>query len=294
METIFARYGKRIVLVIHAAAQPSHDWAANDPQTDFTVNANGTLAVLEATRKHAPGRGVHLHVDEQGLRRRSQRAAAGGARDAVGARPATSGLERHRRDDAHRPVDALAVRRLEGRSRRARPGVRPLLLDADDGVSRRLPDGSEPLRHKAARLSRVSHEVHRDRAAVHGVRLQGQAGTRQHPQLRPRQRVRPASLRAPRCGEVYNVGGTRASNCSMLEAIELCEEIARAGRSTWTYSESNRVGDHIWYISDMAKFKAHYPGWEPASRSARAAARDARPERRRAGAPRRAAAGAGA
>ena len=54
IDALFGRYGKRIALVIHAAAQPSHDWAANDPQTDFTVNANGTLAVLEAARKHCP------------------------------------------------------------------------------------------------------------------------------------------------------------------------------------------------------------------------------------------------
>lgn len=51
---IFARYGEEISLVIHAAAQPSHDWAANDPVTDFTVNANGTSVLLEATRQHAP------------------------------------------------------------------------------------------------------------------------------------------------------------------------------------------------------------------------------------------------
>ncbi|MBV9440437.1 MAG: hypothetical protein JOZ24_10640 [Candidatus Eremiobacteraeota bacterium] len=68
-------------------------------------------------------------------------------------------------------------------------------------------------------------------------------------------------LRAPRCGEVYNVGGTRRSNCSMLEAIALCERVA--GRSLeWSLAESNRAGDHIWYITDMAKFKAHYPGWQ--------------------------------
>jgi CDP-paratose 2-epimerase len=67
-------------------------------------------------------------------------------------------------------------------------------------------------------------------------------------------------FRAPRCGEVYNAGGTRFSNCSMLEAIELCEEIA--GRKLdWSYTEDNRIGDHIWYISDMSKFKAHYPAW---------------------------------
>jgi CDP-paratose 2-epimerase len=64
----------------------------------------------------------------------------------------------------------------------------------------------------------------------------------------------------PRRGEVYNMGGSRYSHCSMLEAIALCESIA--GRKlAWTYTDDNRTGDHIWYISDVRKFQAHYPGW---------------------------------
>jgi CDP-paratose 2-epimerase len=65
---------------------------------------------------------------------------------------------------------------------------------------------------------------------------------------------------SPRIGEVYNMGGGRASNCSMLEAIALCEEIS--GRTLqWTYSDTPRSGDHIWYISDTRKFRAQYPDW---------------------------------
>jgi CDP-paratose 2-epimerase len=68
-------------------------------------------------------------------------------------------------------------------------------------------------------------------------------------------------FKAPRVGEVYNAGGTRHSNCSMAEAIPICESIT--GRKLdWTYTETNRIGDHIWYISDMKKFKQHYPKWE--------------------------------
>ena len=68
-------------------------------------------------------------------------------------------------------------------------------------------------------------------------------------------------IRAPRVGEVYNIGGSRHSNCSMLEAIDLCEEIS--GRKlTSNYEETNRAGDHIWWISDVRKFQKHYPGWK--------------------------------
>jgi CDP-paratose 2-epimerase len=65
----------------------------------------------------------------------------------------------------------------------------------------------------------------------------------------------------PRIGEVYNIGGGRFSNCSMLEAVQLCEEIADK-KLDWTYSESNRSGDHIWWISDVDRLKSHYPGWD--------------------------------
>jgi CDP-paratose 2-epimerase len=64
----------------------------------------------------------------------------------------------------------------------------------------------------------------------------------------------------PRAGEVYNMGGSRHSNCSMLEAIALCEEIG-GRRLEMSYSEQSRKGDHIWWISDVRKFQAHYPEW---------------------------------
>ena len=66
---------------------------------------------------------------------------------------------------------------------------------------------------------------------------------------------------APRVAEVYNIGGSRFSNCSMLEAIGHCELIADK-KLTWSYEESNRIGDHIWWISDVQKFKNHYPNWD--------------------------------
>ena len=67
--------------------------------------------------------------------------------------------------------------------------------------------------------------------------------------------------KAPRSGEVYNMGGGIYSNCSMLEAIRQCEEIT--GREmNWIYNDTNRIGDHIWYVSDLRKFMSHYPGWK--------------------------------
>ena len=65
---------------------------------------------------------------------------------------------------------------------------------------------------------------------------------------------------SPRVGEVYNAGGGRHSNCSILEAISMCEKIS-GNKLNWSYSEINRLGDHIWWISDISKFKKHYPAW---------------------------------
>ena len=64
----------------------------------------------------------------------------------------------------------------------------------------------------------------------------------------------------PRFGEVYNVGGSRHSNCSMMEGVALCEKIT-GKKMNYSYQKANRIGDHIWWISSVEKFKSHYPDW---------------------------------
>jgi CDP-paratose 2-epimerase len=66
---------------------------------------------------------------------------------------------------------------------------------------------------------------------------------------------------APRVAEIYDIGGSRFSNCSMLEAIQQCETIT-GKKLNWSYVDSNRNGDHIWWIGDIRKFKKHYPDWD--------------------------------
>ena len=68
-------------------------------------------------------------------------------------------------------------------------------------------------------------------------------------------------FKAPRCGEVYNLSGGRFANVSILEAIELCEKLTRE-KFDYGYVNTNRIGDHIWWISDVSKFKLHYPDWQ--------------------------------
>ena len=138
---MFAQRAGQIELVIHTAAQPSHDWAASDPHTDFEVNALGTLNLLEATRRHADGATfVHCSTNKVygdtpnslPLVELEQRLEL--AEDHVYFRG-------HRHVDVDRPQHAFAVRRLQGRGRPARAGVRALLRPADRLLSRRLPTG---------------------------------------------------------------------------------------------------------------------------------------------------------
>ena len=121
-------------LIIHCAAQPSHDRARDIPLDDFDVNAVGTLNLLEATRRHAPESVVLLHEHEQGLRRRPERACRS-SRCRPGGTTPTRRLQRHHRVLPHRPVPALALRRLQGRRRRDDPGVWPLLRHEDRRAS---------------------------------------------------------------------------------------------------------------------------------------------------------------
>ncbi len=76
VNALFAKLGSSIKAVVHTAAQPSHDWAAREPHTDFTVNAVGTLNLLEAARQHCPEGGLHFHQHQQGLRRHAEPPAA--------------------------------------------------------------------------------------------------------------------------------------------------------------------------------------------------------------------------
>ena len=154
MDAVFARYGRDIALVIHTAAQPSHDWAAREPLTDFTVNANGTLNLLEMTRRYCPDARVHLHAAptrstatrRTGCRWSSWRRAGSSTRRTA---YAEHGI------DETMSIDA-AMHSLFGASkvagRRDGAGIRPLFRHEDRVLPRRLPDRARPFRRGAARL----------------------------------------------------------------------------------------------------------------------------------------------
>ncbi len=138
----------------------------------------------EPARGHppdAPRGDVHLHLDQQGLRRHAQLPAAAGRRRAPGAARGSPLLRRHRHVDVDRWVHALAVRRLQGGGGPDGAGVRPLLRHADGVLPRRLSDRSPARGRAVARLPLLPDALHGQRRPVHRLRLRRQAGARQHP-----------------------------------------------------------------------------------------------------------------
>ncbi|MGH2533346.1 MAG: NAD-dependent epimerase/dehydratase family protein [Thermomicrobiales bacterium] len=258
---IFARHGREISLVIHTAAQPSHDWAAKAPMTDFTVNANGTLVLLEATRRFAPN-AVFIFTSTNKV---------------YGDRP-----------------NRLPLVELETRWE-----IEPTHAYAGGIPEEMSIDGSL---HSLFGASKVAADVlvqeyghyfglatacfrggcltgpHHAGAQLHGFlsylmkcaltgipyTVFGYQGKQVRDNIHSGDLARAfhAFYKNPRRGEVYNIGGGRFSNCSMLEAIALVEQIAERPL-LWSYREENRVGDHVWWISDLSRFQSHYPDWSP-------------------------------
>ncbi|HEY0613413.1 MAG TPA: NAD-dependent epimerase/dehydratase family protein [Candidatus Elarobacter sp.] len=259
MDELFARYGKRIALVIHTAAQPSHDWAATDPQTDFTVNANGTLSVLEAARRHAPG-AVFIFTSTNKV-----------YGDAPNELPLTEHETRWEIDASHPYWPGIDENLRIDQSKHSLFGASKVAADVlvqEYGRYFSMPTAV----FRGGCLTGPNHSgtklhgflAYLLKCTVTGAPYQvfGYKGKQVRDNIHSHDLVSAFDevFKAPRCGEVYNAGGTRFSNCSMIEAIARCEQVA--GRAlNWTYTETNRIGDHIWYISDMAKFRSHYPSW---------------------------------
>ncbi|HXH37209.1 MAG TPA: NAD-dependent epimerase/dehydratase family protein [Thermoanaerobaculia bacterium] len=261
VSALFSEFSSDIRLVIHAAAQPSHDWAAREPATDFTINANGTLNLLEATRKHAP-KAVFIFTSTNKV---------------YGDRPNSLPLEEcetrweiaedhpyfARGIDESMSIDNT-LHSIFGASK-----VAADVLVQEYGKYFEMKTGI----FRGGCLTGPAHsgaELHGFLAylmqcAISGARyrIYGYRGKQVRDNIHSYDLVNAFHhfYTAPRCGEVYNIGGSRYSNCSMLEAISLCEEISGNVMNT-EYVESNRIGDHIWWISDVGKFRSHYPSWE--------------------------------
>lgn len=246
-------------LIIHTAAQPSHDWAAKEPLTDFTINALGTHILLEAYRRFCP-EAVFIFTSTNKV---------------YGDNP-----------------NKLPLKELE--KRYELPSNHPLYRGIDEnmsidntvhsifGVSKTAADlmvqeygryfGLKTGIFRGGCLTGPAHssaQLHGFLAYLVNSIVNGKEYTifgYKGKQVRDNIHAFDVAnifyhfYQNPKVGEVYNLGGSRHSNISILEAIDKIEEIT-GKKGKIKYNSKNRIGDHIWYISDMSKFKKHYPKW---------------------------------
>lgn len=259
LDRLFAEYGSDIGVVIHTAAQPSHDWAAREPFTDFDVNAVGTLNVLESTRRHC----------------RSAPFIFTSTNKVYGDTPNRLPLIEHDTRWEIDPTHTYAAGIREDMSIDATLhsifGASKVAADVMVQEYGRYFDMSTACfrggtltgpNHSAAELHGFLAYVMRCTMAAIPYRVYGYGGKQVRDAIHSSDLISCFEhvYRAPRVAEVYNIGGGRFSNCSVIEAIDLCEQIT--GKTLeWTYVDENRVGDHIWWIGDNSRFAEHYPDW---------------------------------
>ena len=257
---VFRRFGRDIGLVIHAAAQPSHDWAAREPVTDFTVNANGTLVLLESVRAHCPD-AVFIFTSTNKV-----------YGDTPNRLPLVERATRWEVDPAH-PYAAHGIDESMSLDQTTHSVFGASKVAADVMVQEYgRYFGLRTACFRGGCLTGPAHagaELHGFLAylvkcAVTGRRytVYGYKGKQVRDNIHSRDLIRAfwRVFEAPRRGEVYNIGGGPAAHCSMLEAIALVQDLA--GRPLdWTYSDTHRTGDHMWWVSDIRRFTDHYPGW---------------------------------
>jgi CDP-paratose 2-epimerase len=260
VDRIFSREARRVGLVVHAAAQPSHDWAATDPQVDFAVNANGTLNLLEATRRHCPDAPFIFCSTNKVYG------------DTPNRLPLIETDTRLELPEDHRWYGGVDTSMSIDASTHSLFGVSKAAADLmvqEYGRYFQMPTMcfrggclTGP-NHAGTRLHGFLSYLMRCTMTGEPYTVYGYGGKQVRDNIHAADLVRAfeAFAAAPRQAAVYNLGGGRSANCSMLEAIAMCEAIAQR-ELQWTLAEAPRVGDHRWWISDTSDFRAHYPAWD--------------------------------
>jgi CDP-paratose 2-epimerase len=257
---LFKKYQGKIEAIVHTAAQPSHDWAARDPQTDFSINAKGTLNLLEAAREYSP---------EAPFVFTSTNKVYG---DTPNRLPLRELPKRWEIEPGHEYEPGISETMSIDQTKHSLFGASKAAADILVQEYGRY-FGMPTVSFRGGCLTGPAHAG----TELHGFlsylmictvtgrpyRVFGYKGKQVRDNIHSFDLVEAFAefIKAPRAGEVYNIGGSRHSNCSMLEAIEMCEEIS-GKKLSWTYEEANRIGDHIWWISDVSKFQQHYPQWK--------------------------------
>lgn len=247
-------------LIIHTAAQPSHDWAAKEPFTDFEINANGTLNLLENFRHYCP-EAVFIFTSTNKV-----------YGDTPNYLPLVEKDKRWEVDESHPfAKEGIDETMSIDNSKHSIFGASKVAADImvqEYGKYFTLKTAT----FRGGCLTGPAHSG----AELHGFlaylikcinsgnkyTIFGYKGKQVRDNIHSFDLVNAFYhvYKDPKCGEVYNIGGSRHSNISVLEAIEKIENIL-GKKANYDYSDFNRSGDHIWYISDVSKLKKHYPKW---------------------------------
>lgn len=258
VEKIFKK--NNFEVIIHTAAQPSHDWAAREPYTDFSVNANGTLVMLENFRKYAP-KGVFIFTSTNKV-----------YGDAPNELPLIEQEDRWEIDKKHPFYKGIDESMRIDQTKHSIFGVSKLAADVMVQEYGRYFNLKTAVfrggcltgpNHAGAELHGFLAYLAKCVATGKQYTIFGYKGKQVRDNIHSYDLVNAFwhFYKKPRVAEVYNMGGGRHSNISMKEAIEKLEKIT-GKKANIKYVKTNRIGDHIWYISDVSKFQEHYPKWK--------------------------------
>ena len=256
---IFKKYKKRISVIIHCAAQPSHDWAKNKPFTDFEINAAGTLNLLELTKKFCS--------DAPFIFMSTNKVYG----DNPNNLPLVEKKMRWEINEKHRFFKGIDETMSLDNCTHSFFGTSKVYSDlVVQEYGKNV--GLKTACFRAGCITGPNHSG----AKLHGFlsylvkialkqrtyTIIGYKGKQVRDNIHSNDLVRCfwEYFKKPTKGEAYNIGGGRFSNCSILEAIKIVEELTKINIKKKTISNS-RIGDHVWYISDLKKFKKDYPKW---------------------------------
>lgn len=250
---------ERFDLIIHTAAQPSHDWAAKEPLTDFSINATATLLLLECQRELAKD-AVFIFTSTNKV-----------YGDTPNTLPLVEKKTRWELPTTHKYYQGIDETMTIDQSTHSIFGVSKTAADLMVQEYGRY-FGLATIAFRGGCLTGPSHSA----ARLHGFlaylvkcirdgipyTINGYKGKQVRDNIHSVDLISAfyEFYKKPRVGEVYNIGGSRHSNTSILEAIEKIEQIL-GKKAKLTYVDKPRLGDHIWYISDVRKFQRHYPSW---------------------------------
>ena len=260
IDALFQEYGTSIALVVHCAAQPSHDWAAREPMTDFSVNATGTLVLLEATRKFCPN-AVFIFTSTNKV-----------YGDTPNTLPLIEKATRWELDSSH-PWAEFGIDESMSidQTKHSVFGASKVAADVmvqEYGRYFGMRTGvfrggclTGPA-HSGAQLHGFLAYLVRCAVTDSPYTIFGYGGKQVRDNIHSNDLVQCFwhFYQDPKAGAVYNIGGSRFANCSVLEAIDLIDDLC-GKRVAFTLSNEARSGDHIWWISDVRKFQKDYPAW---------------------------------